>query len=271
MFDIIYDVLINTIIHLTLWVFPLFGLSMGMSNVAGRLQKMISRVFGVRSYMLLFGWPGTLVHELSHTVTGLIFGHKIENFNVYLLGGRNGKAGSVRLRHNPESYYQRLGNFFIAMAPIFGGAAVIYLTAVVLIPDLPAVPAVQSGSIWSFASEMNDYLLALRDTLIQLCKNNLKSTALFLYIAASVGSGMRMSVTDMKKTVPGCFILAGLFLLFHLLRHTIGEKIHIPVVLSESMIHIYTAIIAAMILNLILTAMFFVILKIRSAFSSKSR
>lgn len=266
MIDIIYDVLINTITHLILWAFPVFGLSMVMYKAAGWLQLMVGRAFSFRAYTLLFGWPGTLVHELSHTLTGLLFGHKVESFNVYLLGGQDGKAGSVRLKHNPDSYYQRTGNFFIAIAPIFGGAAIIYLAAVFLVPAMLTIPAVKSGSIWSFAFGVIGYTINSIDTLIMLCQNQLKSTVLFLYLAASVGSGMRMSMTDMKKTVPGGLILMGLFLIFHLLQFTIGEKMYIPVLISESMLYVYTTMIVALVLNLILAAFFLGIVKIRSKF-----
>ena len=227
---------------------------------------MISQAFGFRAYMLLLGWSGTLVHEISHSLAGLVFGHKIESFNVYLLGGQDGKAGSVRLKHNPDSYYQRSGNFFIAMAPIFGGAAVIYLAVVFLASGLLTMPAVTSGNTGHWANELYGYATASSNTLILLGKNQPGMTALFLYITASIGSGMRMSITDMKKTIPGCFILAGLVLLFYLFRHVIGGEIHIPMAITESIIYIYTIMIATMALNLILTALFFVIVKIKSAF-----
>ena len=223
---------------------------------------MISRAFGLRAYMLLLGWPGTLVHELSHSLAGLAFGHQIESFNVHLLGGQDGKAGSVRLKHNPDSYYQRSGNFFIAMAPIFGCAAVIYLAAVFLASGLLTVPAVTSGNTGPWVNELYGYATASNKTLILLCKNQPGVTALFLYITASIGSGMRMSITDMRKTIPGCYILAGLVLLYHLLRHVVGVKIMIPMAISDAILYIYTIMIATMVINLILAALFFIIVKI---------
>jgi hypothetical protein len=266
MMDIIRDILFNTITHIAIWIFPLFALSLAMSRVSGWLQKIISRAVGFRAYMLLLGWPGTLVHELSHALAGLVFGHKIESFNVHLLGGQDGKAGSVRLNHNPESYYQRSGNFFIAMAPIFGCAAIIYLAAVFLASGLLTTPAVTSTNAGHWANELYSYATTSSQTLILLCKNQLTSTVLFLYITASIGSGMRMSLTDMKKTVPGCFILAGLFLLFYFLHYFIGEEIVIPAAIFEALRYIYTIMIATMVINLILTALFFIIVKIRSIF-----
>ena len=260
MYILIHEAIINTITDWALFFFPLFGLSMAMHKIAGWHQKTMHHALGLRAYMVIFGWPGTLVHELSHAFTGLLFGHKVESFKVNLLGAKDGKAGSVRLKHNPNSYYQKAGIFFIAIAPIFGCAAVISFAAAILAPALFNTPAFNLGTIW----HCSDYIFALRDTLFLLFKNQLKLTSLFLYIVVSVGCGMRMSSTDMKKAVPGSLILLGLLLLFHLFRLSIGEKIYNPVAISDWILYVYTILIATLVLNLILIVLFYIIVKIRS-------
>ena len=110
----IINILICTAKQIGLWILPPTLLSMLMYKTVGTLQKMITRVLGLRAYMLLFGWSGTLIHEFSHLIVGVLFLHKIDSFHIHLFNPNTGKAGSIRLKHNPDSIFQKSGNFFIA-------------------------------------------------------------------------------------------------------------------------------------------------------------
>ena len=82
------------------------------------------------------GLIGTPIHELSHALFCIIFRHKINEIKLFTIGD-DGTLGYVNHSYNPKNLYQRIGNFFIGVAPILGITAVILLIAKFLLPDLP--------------------------------------------------------------------------------------------------------------------------------------
>jgi len=85
---------------------------------------------------VITGLIGTPIHELSHAIFCIIFGHKINQIKLFSLG-KDGTLGYVNHSYNPRNIYQRIGNFFIGVAPILGISAVILLLAKLLLPELP--------------------------------------------------------------------------------------------------------------------------------------
>ena len=88
---------------------------------------------GIRCRLIaIFGWTGFSVsgfigvpfHELSHLITALLFGHDVIDFSLYrpIKGRKDGMLGYVNHTYNPNSLYQKIGNFFIGSAPMTFGA-----------------------------------------------------------------------------------------------------------------------------------------------------
>ena len=74
------------------------------------------------------GFVGTPVHELSHALMCLIFGHRITDMKIYSLKKRSKMLGYVEHAYNKRNIYHLIGNFFIGIAPIVvGGLAVTVL------------------------------------------------------------------------------------------------------------------------------------------------
>lgn len=74
----------------------------------------------------LSGFIGIPVHELSHAVMAVLFGHKI--IRIKWCGfGSGGLYGRVEHSWNTRSLYQRIGLFFIGVAPFI--SAIIVLQA----------------------------------------------------------------------------------------------------------------------------------------------
>ena len=81
------------------------------------------------------GFIGTPIHELSHAFMCVVFRHKIDEIKLFQVDDENGVLGYVRHSYNQKSIYQKIGNFFISVAPIVCGTAVLFLLINLLLPQ----------------------------------------------------------------------------------------------------------------------------------------
>ena len=78
---------------------------------------------------------GTPVHEMGHASMCVIFGHKIKKICLWNPKNRDGTLGYVEHSYNRKNLYQRLGNMFIGMGPIFSGLLFVFLVMLVSFSD----------------------------------------------------------------------------------------------------------------------------------------
>lgn len=76
---------------------------------------------------LVVGGLGVIIHELGHAIFAFIFGHNVRKVQLLNFNYRNsGSLGSVEHTWNEKNIYQRLGNFFIGLAPYYMCSVVLY-------------------------------------------------------------------------------------------------------------------------------------------------
>lgn len=114
--------------------------TIGLIAVFGFIVSLLNRLFyanfgySARAVCYATGFIGTPVHELSHALFCLIFGHKIEEIKLFQISD-DGTLGYVNHTYNPRNVYHVIGNFFIGVAPIVCISAILYLLSGYLLPD----------------------------------------------------------------------------------------------------------------------------------------
>lgn len=105
-----------------------------LGSLERQSNKNVIRIFGIKG-IYFTAWLGTPVHELGHAVMCLIFGHRVTGIKLLQATAPDGTIGYVTHAYNPDSLYQKTGNFFIGLAPLVSGSLSIFLCTYVLVRD----------------------------------------------------------------------------------------------------------------------------------------
>ncbi len=183
---------------------------------------------GQKMDIIFTGWIGTPVHELGHAIFCVLFGHRIVEMKLYQPNSDDGTLGYVNHAYNPNSTYQKIGNFFIGVGPIIFGALVLYAALYYLVPNMNEVFAsIQSQSQTLVKGVQGEYANALaalwgttKATLGSLFKASNFSDYkfwIFLYISICVSSHMQLSPPDIKGAKGGLISIVVFFLVLNLI------------------------------------------------------
>jgi len=137
------------------------GVVGGCVVVLHALERATSRVvahhWGWRG-VLVTGWLGVPLHELSHLASALLFGHRIVAFSLFDPDPTTGTLGYVRHAPRRASFWQRLGDLCIGISPVIAGSLALGLLATHILPRgllleaaRPLAAACSDGG-WTLAS-----------------------------------------------------------------------------------------------------------------------
>jgi hypothetical protein len=214
----------ETAVQLACLMLPLFGLALALHVLEWLVQSTLARRFGWNS-VLATGWLGASVHELSHAALCPLFGHRIDELALFKPDKKSGRLGYVKHSYNPRNPWHVVGNFFIGVAPLLGGALVLYGLLWLFFPEAARHTASADGLGVSLASghlgeAANAVLSLARDVIAHLfMQDNLLSWRLwlFLYLALCVGSHLAPSRSDYDGAKWGALLLVGLLWAFNLI------------------------------------------------------
>ncbi len=186
----------------------------------------------MRNFQRSFGWKavsitaviGVPIHEMSHAIFCFLFGHKINKIVLIQKRDENGVLGYVSHAYNPNSVYQQAGNFFIGIAPIFGGISAIIALMHIMIPKT------YNKFITIYMSNLNITKInhveikVILNSYVDLIKiifsmKNFESLyfILFLFLAICISSHISLSSADIKGASKGLIIIFLLILLVNVL------------------------------------------------------
>ncbi len=247
----LYNAVMTTAIQLLVILGPglLFGLIMNF--VSKIIERKASGLLGIKLYLLLFGWLGTMVHESGHALFCLIFRHKINEIKFFSPDLNSGTLGYVNHSYNPKSIYQTIGNFFIGIGPIILGVLVIYLATYILFGHLIELAPVQNIN--------SDTPAAITEQMSFIFKqiftwSNLSSWRfyIFIYICFTVGGSINLSPADLHGASKGFFAIILSLLVFNLATSWLGNFDYKPIMNSNFFAMFYLIMIMSIIVNAII-------------------
>ena len=212
--------------------------TVGVVVASGFLISLLRKVFvyfagnGAYWVLLVTGVVGTPVHELSHALMCLIFGHRIDSVTLYRPCGPGGSLGCVQHSYNKKNLYHNIGHFFIGTAPILCGGLVILLLMRILIPDVyfqvaPGLAGSLDMSEMSFGGVMSNYGGALLHTIgviFRLENLSVLGWWVFIILAIMIACHMELSVSDVRSGAVGFAIISALLFAVDLLLYLISPS-----------------------------------------------
>ena len=187
--------------------------------IIAQINRTFYGFFGFnRTVVYATGFIGTPIHESSHALMCLLFGHKIIKIKFFQMDDASGVLGYVQHSYNPKNIYARIGNYFIGVAPILMGCGLLCLLMYALIPNafwtMSAVGVTMSGP--------NASLLYVWSGVIAFFEAFFSAVIswrfwVFLLLNGCIALHMNMSGADIKGTLTALPFLIGIIIALNLI------------------------------------------------------
>jgi hypothetical protein len=146
----------------------------------------------------------------------LIFGHKIVEVELFRPRAAkiDGVLGFVEHRYNKRSLYQRIGNFFIGIAPMIFGTIAISISFRLLLPDMflklnisEYIDLINTNNLQNIYLLLGNNCKLLFDMVFSI--SNLTSFRfwIFVFIMYSISTHMSLSKADLKNSASGLMFI----------------------------------------------------------------
>lgn len=209
------------------------GVIIAFGLIIALCRKAFCRIVGEKGtkMLLITGVVGTPIHELSHALMCLIFGHKIVEMKLYNPNSNDGTLGYVHHSYNPKNLYHQIGNFFIGIAPILCGSGVLLLLMYLLVPSVFSDVTSELQFISLLSTDFQDlstysgYLEFFWQIIIEIFNFNNISNPLwwvFIVLALMISSHMELSTADIKGGLKGFLFLSGVLLVVDVILYFVS-------------------------------------------------
>ena len=221
-------------------LFYLLGGFIGFGLIFDRIEylnnKLIFSTFG-KMGVIITGFIGTVVHELSHFIMCLIFGHKVTEVKLFrpIAGQSDGLLGYVSHSYNKNNLYQTTGNFFIGIAPLIGGTITIIILFKLLLPNTyqsvvdyinlnEYIKAMNSFNVIGvFKIFINDMGFVVRGLFFNKDIFSIRYL-IFIFSMYSISTHMSLSSADLKGSLSGLSVIFVIVLVFTFITSLLGAN-----------------------------------------------
>ena len=172
---------------------------------------------------LITGFLGTPIHECSHALCCLIFGHKIVDMKLFQIDDDEGTLGYVQHSYNSKNIYHQIGNFFIGVAPILVISLLLYFLESLILPEISSqVYAISNRNIGS----VGDFLKNVLD-IVKVLFSDLGNPMwwVFMILGMFFALHMNLSHSDIKGALKGLLILLIFLLAIDLVLFIVNKNI----------------------------------------------
>ena len=207
----ISTILTNVLLQLISFVgfVYLFGFIISIIN------KLFYNVTGnSRAAVYSTAFIGTPIHELSHALMCIVFGHKITEIKLFQINSDDGTLGYVKHSSNPRNIYHQIGQYFIGVAPIFVGSFVLYFAMKYFLLDtyydvnsLFIKLNSAGGGALGWVGHIGDAFVFLIKSILGNAFQSLYGW-LFILISMCIALHMNLSTADIKSSVAALPLLA---------------------------------------------------------------
>ena len=214
------QVLVNILIHLLYFIGAVFLIGFAIHG----LNKLFYRISGARMwFQYATGIIGTPIHELSHALACVVFGHKIKEMKLFQIDRKSRTLGYVSHTYNRKNLYHVIGNYFIGVAPILVGTFFLCLMMKILLPSAFAGFAVHLREFSALQTEGFSFawILEALDVFLGAVKSLFSSVSVgwqfwvFLVLALCISFHMSLSGPDIKSALSALPLLLLLLAAVH--------------------------------------------------------
>lgn len=156
----------------------------------------------------LFAFVGTTIHEISHYFMCLIFRYKINEVKLFrpIKGKKDRILGYVNYSYNKNNLYQKIGNFFVGIAPMIGGSFVIAILFIFLMNPL-----------YINLNNLDEITLKNIIMVMYNTKYNIFNLIIFTFLTISISVHMSISSSDLKNAIYGVIWLEFILLIISII------------------------------------------------------
>lgn len=203
------DILINTAEQLVTFV----GIVFAVGFVISILNRVFYSIVGSnRALIYITGAIGTPIHELSHALMCILFGHRITEVKLFQMNSADGTMGYVSHTSNSRNLYQQIGHYFIGVAPILVSSVLLFVVLKHCIPSAYkeieiTFEYLADEKAFSWMLEFDAHFVDIMDAFFSNIGENAFGWV-FLLLSMCVALHMNLSYSDIQSSLRSLPLIA---------------------------------------------------------------